>query len=163
MILDINYPNLTEHKEAPVLKMLAVIAGEDDISNPVKIHHGCHQIKHFSFDTLIEALENVEMVDQWPSFEDMDLNSYGVVDNPGQFIERFWDPLENIEDRLFVISFTRIVRAEQPEEGGWRWHKWGPYIGDKNPQMEYIHDEPEIDEVYVYHVYEVKLVEGTIS
>jgi hypothetical protein len=40
--------------------------------------------------------------------------------------------------------------------GGWRWHKWGPYIGTQEPKCEYIHDEPEIEEVFTYHVYELK-------
>ena len=33
---------------------------------------------------------------------------------------------------------------------GWRWHKWGPYIGTQDPQCEYLADEPEIKEVFVY-------------
>jgi len=51
----------------------------------------------------------------------------------------------------------RVIRKDlEPTDGGWRWHKWGEYIGTQNPQMEYIHDEPEIEKVYVYHIYELE-------
>lgn len=45
---------------------------------------------------------------------------------------------------------------DQPSEGGWRWHKWGPYVGDKHPEHEYLHDEgPEITQATCFHVYRV--------
>jgi hypothetical protein len=50
----------------------------------------------------------------------------------------------------------KISKKDQPYVGGWRWHKWGKYIGDQNPMCEYIADEPEIDFVYVYNLYKVK-------
>jgi hypothetical protein len=58
-------------------------------------------------------------------------------------------------DRRFTLAFTRVRKRDQPDEGGWRWHKWGEYIGEKSPQYEYLYDEGnEIEEVYCYHVYE---------
>jgi hypothetical protein len=47
-----------------------------------------------------------------------------------------------------------VIKANQSHEGGWRWHKWGEYIGKYEPQYEYLYDEPEIEKVYVYHIYE---------
>mgnify|MGYP000101825354 CR=1 FL=1 len=55
------------------------------------------------------------------------------------------------------VSFVRIRRDEQSSSGGWRWHKWGKYIGKQKPQCEYIYDEPEIEEVYTFSVYQPKL------
>jgi hypothetical protein len=46
------------------------------------------------------------------------------------------------------------MKANQPKEDGWRWRKWGQYIGALEPTCEYIADEPHIDKVYVYHIYE---------
>lgn len=37
--------------------------------------------------------------------------------------------------------------------GGWRWEKWGPYIGTQRSVADYLHDEPDIDYVYTFHVY----------
>jgi len=72
---------------------------------------------------------------EWPELEG--INCYGVCDSPDQFIERYDVILESDNRRLFV-TFLRIEKRKQPMRGGWRWHKWGPYIGEKNPQHEYI-------------------------
>ena len=82
---------------------------------------------------------------------------YGVCDNYKQIIERDEDAIACINsDEHFIIVLCKISKATQPADGGWRWHKWGEYIGDQNPMCEYIADEPEIDFVYVYNLYKVK-------
>jgi hypothetical protein len=43
-------------------------------------------------------------------------------------------------------------------KSGWRYHKWGDYIGSQNPQSEYLYDDTHIDAVWTFHIYE--LVEG---
>lgn len=56
------------------------------------------------------------------------------------------------------MILTPVRKADQTHDGGWRWNKWwGPYIGSQRPQFEYLYDEPEIDEVFCYHIYEKKL------
>lgn len=76
-----------------------------------------------------------------------------------------WEQIfSKMEDRMrpyiespepFAVFVYRISRGSQPEQGGWRWKKWGEYIGDRQPQCEYLHDEPEIDHVFVFGVYHV--------
>ena len=89
-------------------------------------------------------------VDEYPEMGD--LSSYGVADSPEQFIERFGATLQ-ADPRTFAVFFAPIVKSDQPPEGGWRWHKWGEYIGDKNPQHEYIYDEDDsIERVYIFHI-----------
>lgn len=79
---------------------------------------------------------------------------YGVCDYPEQLIEKF--PIIDTDPRPFVVSFTKVAKVEEESPGGWRWHKWGAYIGDKDPQCEYIADEgPDITDVWCYHIYEV--------
>jgi len=96
-----------------------------------------------------EALTIQTEVDTW-------FNCYGVCDSPEQFIGRFEEKLQNDPRKLFV-TFFKIEKKKQPKQDGWRWHKWGPYIGDKNPQHEHIFDEDEsILEVHCYHVREAK-------
>lgn len=77
---------------------------------------------------------------------------YGVVDSPQQFFELFGDTLDANPKRMFVC-FTPVAKEWEPEEGGWRWHKWGPYYGTQEPQCEYMYDEPDIELVYTYSLY----------
>jgi hypothetical protein len=79
---------------------------------------------------------------------------YGVADTVEQVKEFYKDQIAS--DAPIVISVTEINKKNQPSDGGWRWHKWGQYIGTREPQCEYIYDEPEIDSVYVFHAYAVR-------
>jgi hypothetical protein len=82
------------------------------------------------------------------------LQSYGVIDHPGQFREYFGQVLED-DPRDFFVALTEIRKDEEEAEDGWRWHKWGPYYGTQKPQCEYIYDEPEIERVYLFQIYEL--------
>lgn len=84
-------------------------------------------------------------------------NDYGVCDTVDQVVEK-WPELLT-DPRRFIICFTQIDRADQPEHGGWRWHKWGEYIGTKEPMSEYLADEPEIDSVLCFSIIELKPAE----
>lgn len=84
---------------------------------------------------------------------------YGVCDNASQAIDHF----KNIEKERgidfgnCVLCLRPIVKKNQPADGGWRWHKWGPYIGVKHPECEYIYDEgDDINFVWCYHLYGVE-------
>lgn len=78
---------------------------------------------------------------------------YGVCDSPEQFKSKYLDALRSDARYEYVVSFVHLRKSEQPSRGGWRWHKWGEYVGEKDPQCEYLYDEPEIEEVYTFHVY----------
>ena len=78
--------------------------------------------------------------------------AYGVCDSLENLLD-VYPELKN-SDRQFVVSMTKIDQDEQDEEGGWRWHKWGDYIGTQEPTTEYIYDEPLIKRVYCFHIYE---------
>jgi hypothetical protein len=115
---------------------------------PERLDQGLYLAGHWS----IEHLTNVR--ERWKEktpHEPLGFQEYGVCDNPEQAVEKLG--LRELPERFFV-TFVKIRRADQPADGGWRWHKWGPYIGDKTPTCEYLHDELEIDEVYTFHVYE---------
>lgn len=84
------------------------------------------------------------------------INAYGVADNLEQvkvYLKEFIDD----PGRKFVIEYSIITKdpTNFGQGGGWRWHKWGPYIGVQKPTTEYLDDEPEIDQVYIFHIYEV--------
>lgn len=83
-------------------------------------------------------------------------NCYGVCDTIEQFIDRFIPKLEK-DKRIFVVNFVVLEKENESEHSGWRWHKWGPYIGDKTPKCEYLRDENDsITQAVVYNIYEVK-------
>lgn len=82
---------------------------------------------------------------------------YGVCDNYQQIIEREEDIYHYMNsDEKFCIVMTPIRKEEQPEEDGWRWGKWGNYIGDRVSEAEYLYDEPNVDLVYVYQIYKIE-------
>lgn len=90
------------------------------------------------------------------------INSYGVIDTPKQFQEKFGKLLED-DARQFAVFFTHIAQDSENKGygGGWRWHKWGEYLGDGKPQCEYLDDEDDfVDGVYVFHIY---IVDGVDS
>jgi hypothetical protein len=82
------------------------------------------------------------------------LATYGVADNIEQIKNKYKELIDS--KNPIVISISEIRKDEQPEYDGWRWHKWGEYIGSKEITSEYIYNEPEIDSVYVFTVYAVK-------
>jgi hypothetical protein len=103
-----------------------------------------------------EEFDTPEYRQEWEAYQKVIAalpSEYGVCDYPQQLIEQF--PILTTDSRRFIVIFTPIYKADQSEEGGWRWHKWGPYIGTQNPQHEYIADEPDIDMVYVYQIMEL--------
>ena len=85
---------------------------------------------------------------------------YGVADNASQIMD-YYDKLYNehsdyMDNHKFVILLTPIFREDQPEYGGWRWHKWGPYLGVHNIKCEYLYNEKGIDYVYAFKILEVE-------
>lgn len=77
--------------------------------------------------------------------------AYGVCDDLANLLD-VYPELKN-SDRQFVVSMTVINKNEQDVDG-WRWHKWGDYIGTQEPTTEYLYDEPVIEQVYCFHIYE---------
>lgn len=84
-------------------------------------------------------------------FGDAEHVESGVCDNEDQILNK-WSHLENSNQRHF-ITMTPIYKEDQPESGGWRWHKWGEYIGNHPIECEYLYDEEDIEVVYVFHIY----------
>lgn len=87
------------------------------------------------------------------------MDKYGVCDNAHQVIEHykpFWNELLWNRNKKFVILMTPIFREGLEESGDWRWRKWGEYIGNQNPQHEYLYDDKHIDLVFVYNVKEIQ-------
>ena len=93
------------------------------------------------------------------------LPQYGVCDNVEQVLKKFGERLENDEHQWFVW-FTPVFQDKENagNGGGWRWHKWGQYIGELEPQCEYLDDEdfgPNWQGyVLCYHIYRIDYTEN---
>lgn len=87
----------------------------------------------------------------------IDCYGHGVCDNYQQVLERDEDVKKFIDDpdKKFILKLCYIAKQDQPENDGWRWEKWGEYIGDQKPQYEYLYDEEDIDGVFCYELLEV--------
>lgn len=149
MLIDVN----TDINATGSGAILAVIAGGDPSAK--KLRQGFYEINHFSFNYMTPK---AKLANEYPDFmgDPDDLYAYGVCDSPDQFAEKFAVTLE-ADPRHFCVSFTKIAKADQSPDGGWRWHKWGPYVGTQERSgTEYLYDEPTIEVVYVYHILEVR-------
>lgn len=107
---------------------------------------GIYEIGHFSLD--VNFPFSLTFEEHWPELNE---SNYGVCDHIDQILEKY--PELQDENRRFCVSITPILKKNQPKNGGWRWHKWGPYIGNYEIKHEYLYDE-DIDGVLVYHIYE---------
>jgi hypothetical protein len=84
-------------------------------------------------------------------FNFKNLIDYGLSDSMSQVLKEY-DP----ESHIF--TFYPIVRKHQPPMGGFRFHKWGEYIGiygDEVDKCEYIYDS-NIEFVWVFSVFLIK-------
>ena len=92
--------------------------------------------------------------------EDICIGSYGVADNIDQIKEYYKRQIEDPDNKYFIaISPIFQDKDHAGKGGGWRWHKWGPYIGKLNPQYEYLDDEEFGEDfqgyVLVFHCYKL--------
>lgn len=59
--------------------------------------------------------------------------------------------IKNESNYQFILLLTPIINNHDTNSwGGWRWHKWGEYIGKHTPQYEYLDHESGIDYVLVW-------------
>lgn len=148
-------PTIFQPCNDELARMLAAIS--TTTTDPVAMADGVVQVSHFSLDLLIWGHNHTSpkeyMIYPWLG---KDFNCYGVCDSPKQFLDKFEKCLRD-DKRVFCVSLTHVEKdpANAGHGGGWRWHKWGPYIGEGKPTTEYLDDEPDFDDgVWVYHVYQ---------
>lgn len=121
---------------------------------PTLLEPGVYECAHWSFEHYVaERLER-----HWNDFDMSDLESYVspyiVCDNVQQAREYWVSQLEDPTEK-YTMCVVPLYREEQSERGGWRWHKWGEYVGKQNSTHEYLYDDKHIDLVYTAHLYKV--------
>jgi hypothetical protein len=91
--------------------------------------------------------------DRYPTFTDRD--SSGVCDSLDNLLEVFPELSYTGEGhRKFVVNMVCIDQDDELEFDGWRWGHWGEYIGKETPTTEYLYDDPNIERVYCFRIYE---------
>lgn len=154
-----------------VSRQFAMLTNDYDVYvGPQRLALGIY-LAHFNFDHEIEHLiqESYPFSARWKVYWDKpdyvpgsipyDLpDDFGVCDDYTQILAK-WPELES-DPAHFIVALSLVRKADQESEGGWRWHKWGPYIGTKNPQHEYLYDEEDIEEVFCFHIIELKGSDG---
>lgn len=124
-------------------------------------------------ENLIEYATNYTFYRRYPSL------AYGVSDNASQVLDnlkhaleiyltknsthdfftrgkRLYKYLTKYPDAVYLIGFTPIFNHHNGASGGWRWHKWGRYLGKHTPECEYLDEETNIDYVLIWHLYPLK-------
>ena len=142
MLVDVIY------QENVIANIIAQINGNS--TEVIRREQGVYEIGHFSFDNMMVVPLSFEH--QYPKLWN-DLYCFGICDDYQQIFDQC--PQLRTDKRRFCISITPIIKEKEPPTGGWRWHKWGPYIGEQKPTTEYLYDEPVIEKVYCYHIYEI--------
>ena len=86
-------------------------------------------------------------------------NTYGVADNIEQIKEFYKKQIKDKKNK-YVIAVTPVFQEKENKGkgGGWRWHKWGEYIGKLNSQCEYLDDEEFGDDFQYILVFDIYLV-----
>lgn len=117
---------------------------------PIQLAQGVYEIDHFNGDMEFHGITNGH-----PEFPDW-RGCYGVCDSVENLLAVRGEDLAD-PSRKFTVAMTKVTRdpSNKGRGGGWRWHKWGEYIGSHEPQFEYLDDEEGIDHVYCFHIYEM--------
>ena len=107
-----------------------------------------------------EELKKLNWDDRYKIFPNYEKITYGVADNIEQIKEYYNEEVADTEKK-YCLAFTPVWQEKENKGkgGGWRWHKWGEYIGKLNPQCEYLDDEDFGDDfqyVITFNLYAVK-------
>lgn len=123
-------------------------------------HYGieswCKQRAFYDTKKFKDMIHNIPIGDL-TTYMDTDLNAwtYGVADNLEQIVHFYKNDRDNYFRGNHVIFVREILKDSTAPCCGWRWHKWGEYIGTQNPKCEYLNDEPEIEKVLCFSIYKV--------
>ena len=137
---------LVSNESAEIMDRLSILIAQvnNNATEVVEIQTGVYVIGHFGGSQFMPDHEHHPRL--------LSICSYGVCDSIENLLEK--EPVLEKSGRKFTVTLTPVARITEPPLGGWRWHKWGIYIGDQKPEHEYIHDDKHINLVYCYAIYE---------
>jgi len=126
------------------------------VSNETEINSWCRQnaTNYKLFRKMQKLKESGTTSEELINFE-KNAWDYGVADNIQQVLEYYASRDPKIYKGNHVIFINKVKQNPDEPCSGWRWHKWGKYIGYQNPQCEYLNDETDIEEVVCFSIYKV--------
>lgn len=88
-------------------------------------------------------------------FDGITAFAFGTADNEEQVMAHL-APFINDPVRRFYITLGELRRNPENKGlgGGWRWKKNGTYVGTRTRMADYLDDEPEIDSLVTFHIFE---------
>jgi hypothetical protein len=149
MLVDIKF-----NPDARMERVMAALAGIDGVVERQHLATGVYEIGSFSFHYDCGIDDRANMYPTLTNRSNEYMGNYGVCDSWEQVVA-LCSELDDANKTPYVLSVTKISKATEPPFDGWRWHKWGEYIGTHEPECEYLYDEVGIDAVYVFHIYHV--------
>lgn len=110
----------------------------------------------FNFSILLDihGINYQNLTRIWDSKLEKETLGYGVCDNYEQILNHFPELINS--KKKYIVALSKVTKGIEGSPFAWRWHKWGRYIGEQKPTTEYLYDEPVIEEVYVFRIYEIK-------
>lgn len=107
-----------------------------------------------------EELKELSWDDRYKIFPNHEKATYGVADDIQQIKDYYKEEIES-KDKKYCLALTPVWQEKENKGkgGGWRWHKWGEYIGNLNPRYEYLDDEDFGDDfryVITFTLYKIK-------
>lgn len=74
----------------------------------------------------------------------------GVCDNIDQILKTHHDIIIDTNKKYAIVTH-KIYQHDQPSKMGWRWKKFGPYIGEHDIGTEYLYNEDlsDINQDYI--------------
>lgn len=141
------------HKD-PTLALIGDLIAKINGNRPgiIRLREGVYQSGNWNFN------HDISWRNEWPEdrsdWRMLYDEGYGVCDDFEQVLAKHPQLVES--EKPYCVSIVELRRENQHPDGGWRWEKWGEYIGTQNSQCEYLYDEPEIERVYTYHYYELQ-------
>lgn len=76
----------------------------------------------------------------------------GVCDNYNQVKEKYADILNDDNKQKYIIALYKVQQKFEPQRWGWRWKKFGDYIGKHKIEKEYLYDE-DLSDINQDHIY----------
>lgn len=154
---------INEESQNPIMKALtAMTTGSTREAEPASID-GYVLMAHWNPEFVIKEIADVrgrcrdDFDFAYPELTTADgdyIPNYGVCDSLEQFDALYGDTLR-AHAHSFIVTFVEIRRDEQPADGGWRYHKWGEYVGTQEPMHEYLHDDTHIERVFTFALHRV--------
>jgi hypothetical protein len=149
------------------LAMSMVLAsGELDLT---AVEQGVYEAFGYNFGYIAEEIE-ITGIEFDPWFDSgvqgscLDPNGGGhqwemsnIVCDSVEQAKKHWQAYMDDPEREFMIVVNPVQRnpANAGTGVGWRWKKWGPYIGTHEIQHEFLDDEEGIDKVFLASIIQV--------